>query len=198
VGGVTEPGERTRTRILEAAWSEVRRRGTAEVTIARIAEAAGVTRQLVYFHFGNRAGLLTAMARHRDETSALPAEAAASRRMEPVGGLERLLRAWFVHVPDILPVSRALEAAMITGDEGGSAWRDRFAELHETLRIAFDRLARRGLLADGWTVSTATDWSWAAVQPAAWDYLVEERGWPPEEFVDLTIDLVLGRLVKRP
>ena len=34
-----------------------------------IAAAAGVSRQLVYFHYGNRAGLLTAMARHRDEAS---------------------------------------------------------------------------------------------------------------------------------
>jgi AcrR family transcriptional regulator len=192
---VTTPGQKTRARILETAWSEVRQRGTADVTIAGIAEAAGVTRQLVYFHFGNRAGLLTAMARHRDETSALPAEAAASRKMEPVAGLERLLRAWFVHVPDILPVSRALEAALITRDEGGTAWRDRFAELHETLRIAFARLERHALLADGWTVATATDWTWATVQPSIWDYLVEERGWQPQEYVDRTVELVLDRLV---
>jgi AcrR family transcriptional regulator len=195
---MTVPGDETRTRILEAAWGVVRRDGTAEVTIAAIANASGVSRQLIYFHFGNRAGLLTAMARHRDETSALPAEAAASRRMDPVPGLERLLRAWFAHVPDILPVARALEAALITGDEGGTAWRDRLAELHEALRIAFDRLDRHGQLAEGWTVEDATDWTWATVQPGMWDYLVGERGWKPADYVDDTIDLIVGRLVSQP
>ena len=116
--------------------------------------------------------------------------------MEPVAGLERLLRAWFVHVPDILPVSRALEAALITGDEGGTAWRDRFADLYEALRIALDRLERRGLLADGWTAATAADWTWATVQPSMWEYLVAERGWKEKDYVERTVRLVLNRVVK--
>ena len=37
-----------------------------------------------------------------------------------------MLRAWCDYVPEILPVARALEAALVTGDEGGrrgaSAW----------------------------------------------------------------------------
>jgi AcrR family transcriptional regulator len=59
----------TRSRILETAWKLVRDRGTNGVTIAEIAAAAGVSRQLIYFHFQNRAGLLVAMARHHDVRS---------------------------------------------------------------------------------------------------------------------------------
>ena len=40
-----------------------------DVTVAEIAAATGVSRQLVYLHFYNRAGLLVAMARHHDGPS---------------------------------------------------------------------------------------------------------------------------------
>jgi hypothetical protein len=33
------------------------------------------------------------------------------------------------HRCEILPVARALEAAVITGDEGGRAWQDRMDDL---------------------------------------------------------------------
>jgi predicted DNA-binding protein (UPF0278 family) len=46
-----------------------------------------------------------------------------------VEGLEVLLREWCDYIPEILPVARALEAAVITGDEGGRAWQDRMDDL---------------------------------------------------------------------
>jgi AcrR family transcriptional regulator len=192
---MTLPGDETRVRILETAWEQIRRRGTTDVTIAQIAAAAGVSRQLVYFHFANRAGLLTAMAHHRDEATGFVAEAARSRAMAPVEGFEHLLRSWCAYLPDILPVARALEAALITGDEGGSAWRDRMNELHQALRIALHRLARRGQLADGWTVDAAADWAWSRVQPTTWQHLVGERAWTPEDYAERTIGSLLGELV---
>ena len=130
----------TPTRILEAAWALVIERETVDVTVAEIAAAAGVSRQLVYFHFDNRAGLLTAMARHRDESSGFVDEVAASRTMPPAEGLEHLLRSWCEYMPQIVSVARALEAALVTGDDGGSAWRQRMGELRGALRIALDRV----------------------------------------------------------
>ena len=65
-----------------------------------IAEAAGVTRQLVYFHYGNRAGLLLAMARHRDETSGFRRRALATRDLAPDAALEALLGAWLDYLPE--------------------------------------------------------------------------------------------------
>lgn len=195
---MTAPGEETRVRILEAAWKDVRERGTVDATVSRIAGAAGVTRQLVYFHFGNRAGLLTAMARHRDEASGFADKAAASRRMEPVAGLEHLLRAWCAYVPDILPVAIALEGALVAGDEGGVAWRDRMGELREALRIAVDRIRRRGLLAPGWDVDAAADWAWSRIQPTTWRHLVGERCWDPADYTERTVRSLLGELLAEP
>jgi AcrR family transcriptional regulator len=181
----------TPTRILEAAWELVLERGTIDVTVADIAAAAGVSRQLVYFHFDNRAGLLTAMARHRDESSGFVDEVAASRTMPPAEGLEHLLRAWCEYMPSIVPVARALEASLVTGDDGGSAWRQRMGELRAALRMALGRVE----LAPGWTVDQAADWAWSRIQPTTWQHLVGERGWSAEEYCERTVGSLLRELV---
>jgi len=61
----TELSAETRARILGTAWQLVRDRGAGAVTVKEVAAAAGVSRQLIYFHYQNRAGLLLAMARHQ-------------------------------------------------------------------------------------------------------------------------------------
>ena len=68
----TEISAETRARILEAAWARVRDQGPSALSVKAIADAAGVSRQLVYFHYGTRAGLIVAMARHRDATGGFP------------------------------------------------------------------------------------------------------------------------------
>jgi AcrR family transcriptional regulator len=187
----------TPTRILEAAWALVIERETVDVTVAEIAAAAGVSRQLVYFHFDNRAGLLTAMARHRDEAGGFVEEVAASRTMPPVEGLEHLLRSWCEYMPQIVPVARALEAALVTGDDGGSAWRQRMGELRAALRIAVERVEEAGALAPGWTVDRAADWAWSRIQPTTWQHLVGERGWSADEYAERTVRSLLAELTIR-
>jgi AcrR family transcriptional regulator len=195
---MTAPGDDTRARILEAAIREVEARGTADVTMAQVAAAASVSRQLVYFHFANRAGLLTAMSRDRDEAGGFVEEARASRRLPPAEGFEHLLRAWCAYMPQIEPITRALEAALMTGEDGAVAWRDRMEELREALRIALDRLARRDALAAGWSVDAAADWAWSRIQPSTWRHLVGERAWTPEEYTERTVGSLLAELVAAP
>ena len=188
----------TRSRILEAAWGLVRARGPNGVTIAEIATAAGVSRQLVYFHFQNRAGLLVAMARHHDVRSGFVERVVASRSLPPVEALEKLLREWYEYIPEILPVARALEAALTTGDEGGSAWRDRMEDLWEALRIAVERVDREGRLAQGWTVATATDWIWARSHLTTWQHLVGGRGWALDDYRERSIRSILVEILAQP
>jgi AcrR family transcriptional regulator len=112
------------------------RAGVEALTVADVAAAAGVSRQLVYVHFENRAGLLVAAVRRHDVRSGFAGRAAEARVLAPVAALERLLREWFAYLPEILPVARALEAAAVNGDDGGAAWRDRMGGLREVLAAA--------------------------------------------------------------
>jgi AcrR family transcriptional regulator len=180
----TELSAETRRRVLDAAWARVLERGTAGVSVKDIAAAAGVSRQLVYFHYGSRAGLLLAMARHIDESSGFVAAA------NQADDLEALLRAWCAYLPDMLPVARALEAALVTGDEGGTAWRQRMGELREVVR----RAVGRAVLKPGWTVDAAADWVWARIQPSTYAHLVQERGWAHAEYTERTVTSVLAEI----
>ena len=185
----------TRSRILDAAWRLARDRGLAAVTVAEIAAAAGVSRQLVYVHFASRPGLLVAMARRQDERSGFRERALATRELEPVAALEALIRAWLRYVPEILVVAQELEAALLTGGEAAAAWRDRMGELRDAFRVAIERVARTGALAQGWSADAATDWVWARCQPSNRVHLVGERGWDEAEYVRRTTASILSEVV---
>ena len=176
-------------------WQIARERGSVDFTLAEVAAAAGVSRQGLYLHFDNRAGLLLQMARRIDDSSGFVSRIATSivacRR--PVG-LRRVLRLWFGHLQEILPVARALEAAAITGEEGSQVYRDRMEAWRDTLRISVIALANEGGLRRGWSVDDATDWIWMRTQPANYEYLVRQRGWPARAVADRTIGSVLAEL----
>ena len=180
----TELSADTRARILEAAWELARTGGTPAASVKEVAAEAKVSRQLVYFHYEHRAGLLLAMARHHDHDSGFVDRVIATRELPPRDSLHSLVREWCAYIPDILPVARALEAAMITGDEGSGAWRDRMDDLWHALRLPLERIAADDGLAAGWTVDRATDWIWAQVQPANYEYLVAVRGWSMARFTE--------------
>jgi AcrR family transcriptional regulator len=183
----------SRAHILGTAFRLAGERGAGAVTMAGVADAAGLSRQMVYVHFRSRAGLLTAMARDHDRRSGFAARVAAASELPPVEGLERLLRDWLAYVPEILPVARALEAAAITGEAGGAAWRDRMDDLHAVFRAAVARVP----LAPGWTVETATDWAWSRCHLTGYQQLVVERGWDPEDYAERTVGGVLADLLGR-
>ena len=192
---VSAPQRNARAHILETAWALVGERGVQAVTVADIAAASGVSRQLVYHHFESRAGLLVAMTRHHDAASGFRKRLVATRDLAPVEGFEAGLRLWLGYVPEVLHVARALEAALIAGDEGGAAWRDRMDDIHEAFRLAVARVEEAGRLAPGWTVDTAADWVYARSHVSTWQHLVADRGWPPGDYIERTIASIMAEVV---
>ncbi|MBO3750165.1 TetR/AcrR family transcriptional regulator [Streptosporangiaceae bacterium NEAU-GS5] len=179
-----------------SAWRLVGAHGTSAVSVKEVAAAAQVSRRLVYFHCRNRAGLLLAMARHQDHLSGFRSRVAATRELPSVDGFVALIREWCGYLPELLPVARALEASLITGDEGGgAALQDRMDDLREAFRIALERVDEDARLAPGWSVGTAADWATARVQPGAWAHLVGMRGWSPADFTERTVRSLLAELV---
>jgi AcrR family transcriptional regulator len=186
----------TRGRILDRAWGILHDGGPAALTVGAVARAAGVSRQLVYLHFENRAGILVAAARRHDRTSGFVDRVLAARELPPVEGFEALVRAWCDYIPDILPVARALEGAAIGGDDGSEAWTDRMADIREALRIEVQRIEAVGRLAPGWTVEHAADWAYSRTHIDSWSHLVVEHDWSPAEYVERLVVSLLAELVR--
>ena len=91
----------TRTRILAAAWEITQERGIAAVTLGDVGRRAGVPRQSVYLHFGNKGTLLVEMA-HRVDRTRFTQRLAATRDLPPLDGFRQTLEEWFEYVPSIL------------------------------------------------------------------------------------------------
>ena len=61
------PKAQRRRQLLATAFEIVRSEGTDALTLARLAQSAGVTKPIAYEHFGTRAGLLAALYRDYEE-----------------------------------------------------------------------------------------------------------------------------------
>ena len=119
----------TRERILAATWKLMEKSRDLQVRIADIAAAAGVSRQAVYLHFGNRANLLLAAVQYRDRISPVQTIARAAEEDAVPGALANFVAAWFEHIPRIEPVAHLLSAASQIDPEAKVAWEDRMSLL---------------------------------------------------------------------
>lgn len=72
--------EERQRQLLDVAWQLIREEGTEALTLGRLAEMAGVTKPVVYDHFGTRAGLLAVLYQAFDarQTARMDAALAAS------------------------------------------------------------------------------------------------------------------------
>jgi AcrR family transcriptional regulator len=171
----------TRARLLEAAYELVVERGFAAASMAAIAKAAGVSRQAVYLHFGSRAGLLVAMARHRDAGSdRLARVRTALADAAPAELIDAYFGAWLDYVAEVFPIARLLAVAAENDADAALAWNSRMEQLRTGIATAMRRLRDAGLLGADWTLQAAVDWAWSQAHPDVWRHLVVERGWEGE------------------
>lgn len=175
----------TKSSILDAAWRLIATEGLSDASQARIAAAAGVSRQTIFYAFGNRAGLLTAMLRHMDslspEVARIRALSASPRTDDALAA--DYLDAWLDYLPRVYPVAILLDAAALTDSDARVAINDRMVDaLLAGFTRFFARLAITGRLRDGVDPTKGATEIWAAVHLSAWRLLVVERGWSVEEF----------------
>lgn len=173
----------TRQRILDAAWALVVERG-ARLTLTDVARRAEVSRQALYLHFGDRAGLLVAVVQHMDATLDLADELAAIHAAPDGRALIEAVmwlntRFW----RQVFPVAQVLEAAQHTDDALGAAWRDRMRYRLANFRGIIETLAGLGGLAGEWTIDDATASLYALTHFDTWRELVIEMEWTDEHYV---------------
>jgi len=188
--------DRTKAEILDAAWDLMTERGSA-VSMAEIAQAAGVTRQLVHHYFGSRGALLMALVRRADERFNIWEGFEAGLKLaDPADRLRACLEAWLAFVPKIHPVATDLIRMRATDADAEAAWADRMNELRDFFATLTKSIQRDGALADGWTARKAAEFIWASCSVQYWDLLVRECGWNRAE-AGKTIYVTIARTLLR-
>ncbi|HXX29719.1 MAG TPA: TetR family transcriptional regulator [Myxococcaceae bacterium] len=185
----------SRRRILDAALSLVERRGGADVTMADIAGAAGLSRQAVYLHFADRAALLLALVRHVDEKRGLEREVRKiAQAPDGAAAVAAMISLQARLNPGVWAVARALDAVRRRDPAVERSWQDRLANRLRGCREIVARLAREGSLRPGLGRKEAADllWSWTSLR--AWEDLVLERRWTAERYRSRLTEVLLGAL----
>lgn len=102
-----------REQLLEVALGLVRTRGVDGLTLVTLAEAAGVSRPIVYDHFGTRAGLLLALYRDLDERHRQALEEAIRDAPATIDAIASVISASYfactLDLPEFAPLSAALK-----------------------------------------------------------------------------------------
>lgn len=112
------PRDQRRNQLLETAAAIVRAEGTDALTLARLAEQAGVTKPIAYEHFGTRAGLLIALYRYFDERQAKAVQAALATQAKTLEDVVEILSAAYVDcVLQSGPEFGAIAAALSASEE---------------------------------------------------------------------------------
>jgi AcrR family transcriptional regulator len=174
------------------------RRGQG-VRMRDIAEAASVSRQAVYDHFGSRAKLLVATTHYVDEVRGLK-----ERRLRfqaattGVEHLEAYVEFWGNYIPEVYGMAKALLAVRETDEAAAAAWDDRMRAVRESCRTTIEALHRDGMLAPGWSREEAVDLLWTMLSIRNWESLTIECGWSTSQYVERMKKLVGRTFVREP
>jgi AcrR family transcriptional regulator len=110
--------EQRRRQLLGTASAIIRSEGTDALTLARVAERAGVTKPIAYEHFGTRAGLLLALYRDYDEQQTRALRVALKASGKTLEDVASILSAAYVDcVLSAGPECDAISAALSAYDE---------------------------------------------------------------------------------
>lgn len=187
----------TRRRILQATW-ELVEEPEAVVTLTRAAAGAGVSRQAVYLHFGDRSGLLVALLDHIDQSFGRD-DLREYVHGAPTGveGLRRWIEtmSWFTAKID--RVAQVFETRKYRDEAMAAAWRDRMDGRRKHVRRITERIGAEGALAEGWSVDRAVDLIYAFTMPGPWRELTRELGWKPEQYAAHVWKLMERGLLKQ-
>lgn len=173
----------TRTRILETTRRLVEASDGQSVTMQEISEAAGVSRQALYLHFGSRVGLMVAAAQFVDENDRFFEQTEqVSQAANSIAALEAFITFWAGYVTGVTPLARELLAARETDETAAAAWSERMDALRSVCQIIVEWLAQDDILDPAWSIETATDMLWAMLSIQTRENLVIERDWSNDEY----------------
>lgn len=133
------------TQLLDLAWKIVREEGTDALTLGHLAERAGVTKPVVYSHFGTRAGLLATLFRKFDARQTALMNAALEESPPTLADRAQAIASSYVDC--VLSQGRELPgivAALEGSPEMESIKREFFAAFMEKCRVLLAPFAPSG------------------------------------------------------
>lgn len=176
---------RTKEALLAATRSLIEEAGFEALTMAAVAERAGVSRRAVYLHYSSRADLLSALLLHLGEAEEL---GVSLQRVWDAPDAAAAVDEWARHLarahPRIMAVARAVEQVRRT-DPDAAALRE---NIMQRWRLGCRRLANwladEGRLAEPWTVDSAADMLWALMSWDVLEGLLVDRGWSRKRYAE--------------
>jgi AcrR family transcriptional regulator len=195
-----EGAERRRAAVVEAARRLFVRDGFAATTIAKIAEDAGVSEEMVYKAFGNKIALVRAI---RDRALAGEGPVHAERRSDRMQASQHdpraIIRGWGVLTMEVAP--RVAPVLLLVRDAAASD--PELARLQEEMdasrltRMTHNArtLLKDGHLREGITLDAATDVLWTYSSPELYELLVIRRGWSVERYGRFIADAMIAALL---
>lgn len=140
--------EERHRQLMDTAWRLVREEGTDALTLGRLAEQAGITKPVVYDHFGTRTGLLIALYREFDDRQTALLQAALQTGEPTLAGRAAVIASAYLDC--VLAQGREIPgvvAALTSSPELEKVKRECDAAFRETCRGALAPFAKAGAIA---------------------------------------------------
>lgn len=143
------PRSERRAQLLAVARELIREAGTDEFTLGRLAERAGVTKPVVYDHFGDRAGALAELYRAFEEQQRSTLIAALADTDPDLEGVSRAVAGAYIDCSlaegrELADVVSALDGSVTLGEVRREAEAAYLALCHEALAKCGARLDGAG------------------------------------------------------
>jgi AcrR family transcriptional regulator len=185
----TEQARATRRRIVEQATSLFTTQGYAATTLEQIAGGAGVALQTVYFHFGNKRGLLKVVvdvASVGDDQPvpllARPAVAGVRSESDAKAAVARWVELSKDIFARVAPIMAVVRDAAGSDPEMASQWETNRQQTLTAHQVLAEKLQDQQALRPGMTVAEATDVIYGLVSLELYLVLTDERGWLPDRW----------------
>ncbi|MDX1512012.1 MAG: TetR family transcriptional regulator [Nitriliruptorales bacterium] len=178
-------GTATRRRILDTARALLED-GNVDVSMGSIAAAAGVTRQLLYFHFDGRADLLLELSRLIDaEVRTGDLQATIDDASDAASALRAAVKVQAAIKPRIDAITAAMDRLRAIDPDVAAAWDERDEARLERCGRVILRLSAEQCLAPGWRPEDAARLLWSMTSQQAWRELTR-AGLSTDEWCAMT------------
>ncbi len=145
--------------LLDVAWGLIREEGTEALSLGHLAEKAGVTKPVVYDHFGSRSGLLAELYKEYDARQNALMEAALKTSTQSLAGRAGVIASSYVEC--VLRQGRE-----IPGVVAALAGSPELEAIKREYEIAFIERCRAALLPFSRTGSISSAGLWAMIGAA--------------------------------